>query len=72
MEIINRYTIKDGKYAGQQVKVLAPIHPTWRERMKIWGFTQGSGLVGAMAGNEADFYYGDSAYTTTNHSHGTT
>ena len=72
MEIINRYTIKDGKYAGQQVKVLAPKLPTWRERMKIWGFTQDAGPVGVRAGNEADFYYGDSAYTTTNHSHGTT
>ena len=72
MTVINRYTIKEGKYAGQQVKVLAPIHPTWKERMKIWGFTQDAGPVGVMAGNEADFYYSDSAYTTTNHSHGTT
>jgi hypothetical protein len=72
MTIISRYTIKEGKYAGQQVKVLAPVIPTWRERMRIWGFTQDSGMVGTMAGNEAKFYYGDSAYTTTNHSHGTT
>jgi len=72
MTVINRYTLEEGPHKGFEVKVLAPNHPTWRERMKIWGFTQGSGLVGAMAGNEADFYYGDSAYTTTNHSHGTT
>ena len=69
MTVINRYTIKEGKYAGQEVKVLAPVHPTWRERMKIWGESK---PVGVMAGNEADFYYGDSAYTTTNQSYGTT
>ena len=72
MKVINRYTITEGKYAGQEVEVLAPNHPTWRERMKIWGFTQDAKPVGVMAGNEADFYYGDSAYTTTNLSHGTT
>ncbi len=36
MKVINRYTIKEGKYAGQEVKVLAPDLPTWQERMLIW------------------------------------
>ena len=36
MTVINRYTIKEGKYAGQEVEVLAPDLPTWKESMLIW------------------------------------